>query len=342
METVVNQSIRLPIDDQSQISEARRISQQLSRESDFSEEIEGKVSIIVSELATNLLKHAGGGDLLLQRVQAPGTSYCNLEIFSLDKGAGIADVSASMADGYSTAGSSGNGLGAISRLSTRFDIYSLPEKGTVIWSMVSGDQMQKAVPPKIEISGINVPVLREMVSGDAWSYILRDNTLWLCATDGLGHGPDAHQAAMTSMKTFRSSALRSPAETLEEIHGSLRATRGAAASIAKVDLDRDTLLFAGIGNVGGAIIAEPTRRLVTFNGTLGHNVRKFQENLYPLQQNFTLVLFSDGLISHWDIDAYPGILSKPVSILAALLYRDFARGRDDASVIVMRRYQATS
>ena len=44
----------------------------------------------------------------------------------------------------------------------------------------------------------------------------------------------------------------------------------------------------------------------------------------------------DGLVSHWSIDAYPGLRARHPAIVAAVLYRDFNRGRDDVTVVVGR------
>ena len=59
-----------------------------------------------------------------------------VEILALDKGPGIRDLERSLRDGYSTAGGAGTGLGAISRLSSEFDVYSPPGKGTALLARI--------------------------------------------------------------------------------------------------------------------------------------------------------------------------------------------------------------
>jgi hypothetical protein len=49
-----------------------------------------------------------------------------------------------------------------------------------------------------------------------------------------------------------------------------------------------------------------------------------------------VILNSDGLQSHWSLNAYPGIAARDPSLIAAVLYRDFNRGRDDATVVVAK------
>src|SRR5688500_2123976 len=88
---------------------------------------QGEVAIVVTELATNLVKHARGGELLIRAVE-DGT----LEVLAVDRGGGIARPAEVMRDGYSTAGTLGAGLGAVRRLAARFDLYSTPGAGTVV------------------------------------------------------------------------------------------------------------------------------------------------------------------------------------------------------------------
>jgi hypothetical protein len=47
-----------------------------------------------------------------------------------------------------------------------------------------------------------------------------------------------------------------------------------------------------------------------------------------------LLMYSDGLTSKCSLSGYPGIMSRPPGLIAGLLYRDFSRQRDDATVLV--------
>jgi hypothetical protein len=78
------------------------------------------------------------------------------------------------------------------------------------------------------------------------------------------------------------------------------------------------------------------RHLVSYNGTVGHTLRKLQEFAFPWPRDALLVLHSDGLGTHWDFNAYPGLTSRHPALIAAVLYRDYDRGRDDVSVVVIR------
>ena len=128
--------LALPVVEASQTGEARRVAVALGAELGFDETRRAELAIVVTEAATNLVKHARQGELLL-RPLADGVRR-GLEVLAVDRGPGLADVSRAVGDGFSTAGSPGTGLGAIRRLASAFDVHSLPGAGTtalaVLWS----------------------------------------------------------------------------------------------------------------------------------------------------------------------------------------------------------------
>ena len=127
---------RFVIDDPTQVGEARRAATTLAN-FEFSAEVAGKVAIVATELGNNLLRHAGGGELLLQTLGSGDDAV--VELLAVDRGPGMHDVSLCMRDGYSTAGTPGTGLGDMRRLADLFDIYSHPGEGTVVWTREEAD-----------------------------------------------------------------------------------------------------------------------------------------------------------------------------------------------------------
>ena len=97
------------------------------------------------------------------------------------------------------------------------------------------------------------------------------------------------------------------------------------------------MTFAGVGNIGASIVNNGSvRHAVSHNGTLGHQARVFREYSYPWPEQSLLVIHSDGLVSHWSFDNYPGLRLRHPGVIAGVLYRDFNRGRDDVTVVVAR------
>jgi hypothetical protein len=101
------------------------------------------------------------------------------------------------------------------------------------------------------------------------------------------------------------------------------------------------LRYAGVGNISGTLITDQQiRGLFSHNGILGVQVRKVQEFDYPWMEHSLLVMHSDGLATRWNLSEYVGLTQRHASVIAGVLYRDFKRGRDDATVVVLRPTRA--
>jgi anti-sigma regulatory factor (Ser/Thr protein kinase) len=316
----------------SQVAEARRRAGEVAARAGLDDTDAGKVALLVTELGTNLVKHATGGQILL-RVSGEKS----VEIISLDRGPGIGNVSHCMRDGYSTAGSPGTGLGALRRVASECDIHSIPQKGTSILARVISRDVKNAAPDEPQIGIVSVAKPGEEQCGDGWTI----NTLadrQLCAVaDGLGHGPEAARASSLALKYVYEQRHRSPKEILEYVHAGIRSTRGAALSLAEISRAGRVVRFAGVGNVAGVILdGETSRHMVSLNGTLGYQAPTVIEFTYPWSETSLLILHSDGLSSRWSLASYPGLLARDPSLIAGVLYRDFARGSDDITVLAVR------
>ncbi len=333
----MNYPVALPILESSQAGEARRIAIAIANRLGFTETERGQVGIVVTEIANNLVLHAKDGLLLLQALSK--NDITGIEILALDKGPGISNIQECLRDGFSTAGTPGNGLGAVSRLSAFFEIHSVPKVGTALLSHLwaSPEVAQESTNHNLEIGAICLPMTGEEVSGDAWATDQQPGRSLLLVADGLGHGPLAAQASLEAVRIFRENARKSPAEIIEAAHSVLRSTRGAALAIAEVNFERQTVRFAGVGNISGSVFSPAgSYSMVSHNGTVGHEVRKIQEFVYQWPQGGLLVMHSDGLSTQWRLDRYPGLITRHPTLISGVLYRDFYRGRDDVTVLVAR------
>lgn len=332
----MGQQFEFPIIESSQVSEVRRKVTALASGAGLDESRAGVCALVATEMGTNLLKHAKAGEIFL-RGMTHGTAQ-GIEILALDRGPGMANLSRSLRDGYSTAGSSGTGLGAIGRMASEFDIHSIPGRGTVLVARVWDRAFSDSPEDLRALTGVvNLAKTGETVSGDAWLCESRGRRTLCAVVDGLGHGPLAAQAAqlaVDSMREHRASPLR---ELIDFVHGALRSTRGAAIGVAEILHDQSVINFVGIGNIMAAVhLNGASRNMVSQNGILGHQVRRITEFQYPWSPEAVFVMCSDGINTHWDLNPYPGLTNRDSSLIAATLYRDFARGRDDTTVIVVK------
>ena len=325
----------LPVVDASAVSEVRRRAVAVAERLGLDETRRGAVAIVATEIGTNLVKHATGGEVAIREVREGRAA---VEILAFDRGPGIARLAESQRDGYSSAGSAGTGLGAMSRLSTRFEISSFAGAGTVVWCQIADGPVGPPRIDEMETGAVCLAFPGEGQCGDAWAVTPTREGCRLVVIDGLGHGREAAAAADVALAFFARETSLAPGNLLEAAHGVLRPTRGAAISVAEVDAGRGLVRYAGVGNVAASVVsAGRTRSLVSMNGTVGHvmsRVREFQE---PFPEGAVLVVCTDGISARWDLAAMPGIAGRHPAILAASIYRDHGRLRDDATVVAVRR-----
>jgi anti-sigma regulatory factor (Ser/Thr protein kinase) len=330
--------VLLAVDDQSQVGEVRRVATGMAGNLGLDEQDQGRVALVLTEALNNVVKHGGGGEVVLRPII---NSRSGVEALVIDKGPGIPDVERALRDGYSTTGTPGTGLGALARIADSFDIYSVAGEGTALLIRVcarGGEADRSVSVVSLETGTVCLPRSGESVCGDAWALGRIAGRVVLIVADGLGHGPDAAAASMEAIRVFRKSLSLPPADILAEIHVALRSTRGAAVAVAALDPNLKQIRYAGVGNIASSIVtATETRSMVSHNGTLGHEVRKIQEFQYAWPAGALVIMQSDGLQTHWRLDRYPGLLARDPALIAGVLYRDFTRGRDDVTVLAVRQ-----
>jgi anti-sigma regulatory factor (Ser/Thr protein kinase) len=322
----------IAVRDPTDVANARRRVGALAARLGFDETAAGRVAIVVTELAQNLVRHGGGGEIL---VGADALNPAGLEILALDRGPGMPDVAACLRDGYSTGGTSGNGLGAIKRLTHQMLFHSVPRKGTAVLVRMGG---AGSITPERVTAELCVPKSGETVCGDTAAILVRaDGTIGVMLADGLGHGPLAAAASGEAARLFRRHGTGGPKDILAILHAGLRATRGAALATAVIDPGAKRVTYGGIGNIAGFITdTGGVRRMVSHSGTAGHTAGRMQDFHYPLHSRPVLVMYSDGLATSWSPESHPGLFALDPLLIAGVLYRDHARGRDDASVVVWK------
>jgi anti-sigma regulatory factor (Ser/Thr protein kinase) len=324
---------RLPVTDASGVAAARREATRLATGQGFDETDAGRVAIVVTELANNLCRHGGGGELLVNAGDDEGA----LMLLALDRGPGMTDIATCLRDGYSTAGTPGTGLGAAQRQADAFDIWSAPGAGVAVLARI---RRRRSAAPLHHCAAISVPKPGETVCGDSWDVAEDAHGAALLVADGLGHGPLAAEAAREARRLFRAARngadAASPAATLSRIHAGLRHTRGAAVAAARIEKGGSAVLYSGIGNIAGTLLCGgQAKRMVSHNGTAGQIAARVQDFSYPCAAP-VIVMHSDGLSASWSPERYLPLTGRDPALLAGLLYRDHARGRDDATVLVWK------
>jgi anti-sigma regulatory factor (Ser/Thr protein kinase) len=322
------------ISEPSEVTGARREAAALAKSMGFSEEDAGRAAIVVTELGTNILKHAGHGEILAGASLTSARSC--FEIVALDQGSGM-DVDKCLQDGFSTAGSQGTGLGAIRRQATTFDVWSVADRGTAIHVRLCPGRAAYEQRDKTNWAGVVRALRGEEVSGDAVAVRETGQYFTALVSDGLGHGTFAAEASALAAGVFARTTAQEADTLVEAVHAALKSTRGAAIAIATCAISNRLVTYSGMGNIAGALVSgQSVRKMTSMNGTAGVVARRVHAFQYPYQSETLLIMHSDGLSGSWTLDKYPGLAQREPMLIAAVLYRDYGKDRDDACVLVAR------
>lgn len=320
-----------PVEHLSAVGAVRRAAMALADRLGFSESRTGAVGIIVSELAGNQIKHAGGGVVLLRACRRGDEA--GIELVAMDRGPGMTDLIGAFADGMSTSGTLGIGLGAVARLAGSWDGYTTPGQGTVLRAAVGPDGVSRAG-DGTRAAGLTRPMRGESACGDAYSIRTSGGVVSALLVDGLGHGPLAAQAAGEAVHAFESAPGGGAGNLLAVVHRALTGTRGAAAAV--LQFDGQDVTFAGIGNIGGWITDEEHRRgLISVPGIAGYPGPGPRELNYEVPEHFAVIMHTDGVTDRLDLSARPGLLVCSPVVVAATVVRDYGTRHDDAGVVVL-------
>ncbi|MFJ4518848.1 SpoIIE family protein phosphatase [Streptomyces sp. NPDC088816] len=349
----------VPVPDSTRVRDARVAAEEAAALAGLGESRTAAAALVATELATNLLKYAQDGRLLVEVVPPPRAPYGHgdpapvVQMTAVDHGPGIADVAAARRDGFSTSGSLGAGLGTCRRAADEFHLHSVIGRGTVALARLGATvprpgavraEEDDTLPyaGAVRAGGVTVPYAGAEYSGDAWSWAGAGDLVTLLLADGLGHGREAARASSAAVETLHRSARLTPTELLRRLDTALRGTRGAAVAVAQLDLRAGRLRFCGIGNVGARLReGDSWRHLLSRPGIVGvHRPTTLPETEVAWAPDRLLVLHSDGLPSRW---APPGAAALPTAadpaVTAALTVRDTGSSaspvRDDTTVAVL-------
>ncbi len=221
------------ITDATHAAEARRQAADYGEEAKLGEREQGALAVAVTEIATNVLKHAGSGLVVLESLKRNGDR--GVRVLGLDKGPGIRDVTVALQDGYSTVGTAGNGLGAVRRLAYHFDIYTAPALGTAILAEFwPKEQNGHRHPYPLDVGVLSVPLKGEELCGDGCGATTSRDSMRFMVVDGLAHGGFAAEGAREAEKLFAGSSQDPLTKILQDSHDALKKTRGAAMAVASL------------------------------------------------------------------------------------------------------------
>ena len=125
------EEVRIAVQDESDVAMVRKRARDFGRAAGLSGSAVESLAIALSEVARNIVVHAGGGGCVVLRREEAGARRHVVAVAS-DAGRGIVDLARAMQDGYSTGTGLGLGLPSARRFADEFQILSSPGQGTTI------------------------------------------------------------------------------------------------------------------------------------------------------------------------------------------------------------------
>jgi anti-sigma regulatory factor (Ser/Thr protein kinase) len=292
------------------------------------------MALVVSELVSNQIKHAGGRGML-QIWQQPGGC---LDLLALDFGPGIVNLRLAEEDGYSTVNTLGKGLGSIRRLSDEVAIYTQPETpGAKRWSgtaiMARFRLGQEGASP-VRIGMFSRALSDERFNGDR-IYLLQDRerVRWL-HLDGLGHGEIAHET--TSALGGHVAHSHDLANMLAAVDHQLVGSRGAVGIAGELDLTRRMVELQGVGDMHAHLFDQNDMHNIAFApGILGREHKAASVFRTGFGPGGLVITASDGIRRNWETSSFPGLFHQHPQLIAYVVGNIMGRISDDQSLCII-------
>jgi anti-sigma regulatory factor (Ser/Thr protein kinase) len=330
----------IPIALASDVQVARQAAKAMALAMGFDAKVSEEITIVISELASNLVRHAQGGQLTLTPVNNRGR--IGIQIESCDRGPGIADVEQAIKDGFSTSESLGYGLGTVNRLMDQFDITSQrgAGAGTAIvctrWLPIDKPSLG---PCPLEFGAATRAYPTMTVNGDAFVIKRWHANALVSVIDGLGHGQYAHRAAQAA-RQYVETHFDQPLDAIfRGVGRTCRATRGVVMALVRFDFAGDDIRFsfASVGNIEARVLGGPNRQqFIVPRGIVGGNAPSPRVTDHRWNPGTVMVLHSDGVACHWGLADFPDLRRESAATMAPRLLRALAKDNDDATVVVVR------
>lgn len=315
-------------------SAAREAYRAIAAEQGLGADVVAEMVLVVSELATNQLRHARLGRIGFRPIEREGVK--GVEIIAADRGPGIADPTSAILSMPRATGSLGAGVSSVLKFSHEVDFDVRMGEGTCVWAR----RFQRPVSRRREVAVLGRPISGELRSGDDATFFRRDELLYVAVADGLGHGAAAREASSAAIEVVRR-PFTSHHEVFAATHEALAHTRGAVMTIVEIDEAEKVIMQTAVGNVSAMIVGKDgVRTFVAPSLVLGPQreairVRTRTERHELSSPHDLVLLFSDGLTTKTRLDVRDTVVRAHPLRIAHHLLSTFGRDSDDATVIVV-------
>lgn len=317
------------------------------------------IETAVSELASNILRHAGQGILAIQPLWSDAPYPVGVEVAATNRpvAGGAFGPQAGSSLRPAPGGSArpaperheglGIGLGGVQRL---MDTCHVEHRGGIVTRVTAAKWLPGHRPPGrqeplqvVEVScGFEVDLatrpaasrrggaLAEAVSADGYVVKEREGRLAAVLLDALGRGASAASVLRAAREAVLKNLEATPLELVTRLHTALRGTRGACVAAVVVEPGGHRIRWAGVGSVRLRLwhgLGPVKAYLPVTPGVVGYTLPPLAAHELAVHAPAVLAMASDGLAEEG--------LERPPATAAALLQR-FARPDDDATALIIR------
>ena len=175
------------------------------------------------------------------------------------------------------------------------------------------------------------------ISGDTGLICKHGGRVFAALVDIAGHGKKAYDLAIVAREFIEKNCFEDDlAETIRRLHKLLSKTRGGVAGLCLLDMDTGIVKCSGIGNINIRVFGRTNRHVMLKDGLIGYIMSNPKTETLTLEDGEILIMYSDGVRSHFGLEDMPDIFRKDAKTIAKDVIRMFGKKIDDASCIVLK------
>jgi anti-sigma regulatory factor (Ser/Thr protein kinase)/serine/threonine protein phosphatase PrpC len=351
----------------SDVSHAVIAASDFARSLEFSEPDSRAIGTLVSELATNIIKYATDGRVVIEEVVSG--DRLGVQVTVADRGPGIANIQQALQDHFSSSGTLGLGLPGVRRMADDFEIESEVGRGTTVvvrkWrdgpaprarraELLQGASASDAFAERgtdrgkesfeapsrpgrrLRVGYANRPCQGELLSGDGVLVTELGGSALIVVVDGLGHGREAHEAAKAATRLVRREPSLDLAYLMQQLDRRLQDTVGAALSLCSIDLDSGVVRYLAVGNTVLRIEGERSHRIGAMTGTVGSRLKASRVETATLAPGDVLLIHTDGISERLSVEDYPQLRYQSPEVVVEKVLSRYGKRHDDASIVAAR------
>ena len=184
----------------------------------------------------------------------------------------------------------------------------------------------------MQIEGISRPRVGERVCGDHYEVIPWGEEILIAVADGLGHGPEAAQAAQAACLFVKENAGEKLESLMLKCNRAITHTRGVALTIIRINPEVHSLAYIGVGNVEMQSLSQEPIRPINIPGIVGSKIRRVQETRHVLTPGDLLAVFTDGISNRFQLEKYR---RQELKTIARTILEEHGKAHDDATCVIV-------